>query len=249
MQINANHHIMTVDLFVPCYIDQFYPQTAFNAIKILEKCDITVNYNPEQTCCGKEVYDAGYFEKARILSEKFLDDFNNKNPIVGLSPACVAHVQTNYQNLFHNTGSHYQYLEVKNNIIELTDFLVNKVGKVDFKSNFEADVCYHDSCHALRKYSHSLKDEPRVLLSNVKGLNLIEIDDDDCCGFGGIFSLKYSSISSAMVAQKVQKAMQLGVSYIISADCSCLLNLNSYIKKHNLPITTLHIADVIANSL
>ncbi|MDR2084237.1 MAG: (Fe-S)-binding protein [Bacteroidales bacterium] len=240
---------MTVDLFVPCYIDQFHPETAFNAIKILEKCGIEVNYNPEQTCCGKEVYDAGFFDKAKILSEKFLDDFNNKNIIVGLSPACVSHIQTNYQNIFHNSGSHYDYLEIRNNIFELTDFLVNKIRMIDFGANFEANAYYHDSCHALRKYSHCLKEEPRILLNNIIGLNLIEVEDYECCGFGGLFSVKYNSISSAMTAQKVQKAMQLGVSHIISADCSCLMNLNAYIKKHNLPISTIHIADVIANSL
>ena len=240
---------MTIDLFVPCYIDQFYPETANHAIKLLEKCGIQVNYNPEQTCCGKELYDAGFFDNAKSIGEKFLDDFNTKNTIVGLSPACVGHIKNNYQTIFYNTGSHYQSIEISNNIFELTDFLVNKIKKTDFGSTFEANAYYHDSCHALRKYPHCLKEEPRALLRNVAGLNLVEIEDDECCGFGGIFSLKYSAISSAMVEQKVQKAMDAGVSYIISADCSCLLNIDAYVKKHNLPITTMHIVDVIANSL
>ncbi len=240
---------MTVDLFIPCYIDQFSPQTGFNAIKVLEKCGLTVNYNPEQTCCGREVYEAGFFDYARDLGEKFLNDFSGENPIVGLSTACVAHVQTNFEKLFYNSASHLEYKKVETNIFEFTDFIVNGLNKYDFGAELEGTAIYHDSCHALRKYKSRIKEEPRKLLKHVKGLNLVELENEECCGFGGFFSLEYSSISSAMVERKVRAALDLNVTHIISSDITCLINFQAYIDKFNLPIKTLHIADVIASSL
>jgi L-lactate dehydrogenase complex protein LldE len=104
----------------------------------------------------------------------------------------------------------------------------------------------HDACSALREYG--LKQEPRLLLSNVKGLELIEMQESDvCCGFGGTFAVKHVSISSAMVEQKVQNAIASGAEYIVTTESSCMLNIEGYIKKHNLPIKTIHIADILAN--
>lgn len=241
---------MVIDLFVPCFIDQFHPETAFNAIKVLERCGLTVNYNPDQTDCGMEEYNAGYWEQAKVLGEKFLSDFSGDNPIVGLSTACVAYIQNNFQSIFYNSGSHLQYKKVETNIYEFTDFLVNGMGKTDFGSRFEAKATYHDSCHALRKYKYPLINEPRMLLKNVEGLELIEMkDSDECCGFGGLFSLKYSPISSALAELKVRNAIDAGVTHIISADWSCLINLDAYIKRHDLPLHTLHIADVLSSSI
>ena len=133
-----------------------------------------------------------------------------------------------------------------NNVFELTDFLVNKLGKSNFGASFPHKVTYHDSCSALRDYK--IKEEPRKLLDNVKGLELIEMADTDvCCGFGGTFMVKYVPISTAMVSQKVENALKTGAEYIVSADASCLLNYQSYIDKQNLPIKTIHLADVISN--
>ncbi|MDD2204837.1 MAG: (Fe-S)-binding protein [Bacteroidales bacterium] len=240
---------MTVDLFVPCFVDQFSPNTALNAIKILEKCGLTVNYNPEQTCCGKDVFEAGFWDEAKELGEKLLKDFPGDNKIVCLSTSCVSYIQSNFQTIFYNSGSHLEYKKMAARSYEFTDFLVNELNAVNFGSVFEHKVTYHDSCYALRKYRYCIKEEPRVLLKNIQGLELVELNDDDCCGFGGLFSLKHSSISTAMVEAKVRKALDLGVTHIISADCGCLINLNSYIERHNLPLQVMHIADVLAEGI
>ncbi|MBP8849162.1 MAG: (Fe-S)-binding protein [Breznakibacter sp.] len=238
---------MKVDLFIPCFIDQLYPKTAWNVVKILESLDLSVNYNPEQTCCGQPSFNSGYWKDARKLAEKFIKDFPNDNPIVSPSASCAGYIKNSYSKLFEDDLKMLNECErLTNNVFELTDFLVNKLGKSNFGASFPHKVTYHDSCSALRDYK--IKEEPRKLLDNVKGLELIEMADTDvCCGFGGTFMVKYVPISTAMVSQKVENALKTGAEYIVSADASCLLNYQSYIDKQNLPIKTIHLADVISN--
>lgn len=238
---------MKVDLFIPCFIDQLYPKTAWNVVKILESLNLSVNYNPEQTCCGQPSFNSGYWKDARKLAEKFIKDFPNDNPIVSPSASCAGYIKNSYSKLFEDDLKMLNECErLTNNVFELTDFLVNKLGKSNFGASFPHKVTYHDSCSALRDYK--IKDEPRKLLDNVKGLELIEMADTDvCCGFGGTFMVKYVPISTAMVSQKVENALKTGAEYIVSADASCLLNYQSYIDKQNLPIKTIHLADVISN--
>lgn len=238
---------MKVDLFIPCFIDQLYPKTAWNVVKILESLDLSVNYNPEQTCCGQPSFNSGYWKDARKLAEKFIKDFPNDNPIVSPSASCAGYIKNSYSKLFEDDLKMLNECErLTKNVFELTDFLVNKLGKSDFGASFPHKVTYHDSCSALRDYK--IKEEPRKLLDNVKGLELIEMADTDvCCGFGGTFMVKYVPISTAMVSQKVDNALKTGAEYIVSADASCLLNYQSYIDKQNLPIKTIHLADVISN--
>lgn len=238
---------MKVDLFIPCFIDQLYPKTAWNVVKLLESLDLSVNYNPEQTCCGQPSFNSGYWKDARKLAEKFIKDFPNDNPIVSPSASCAGYIKNSYSKLFEDDLKMLNECErLTNNVFELTDFLVNKLGKSNFGASFPHKVTYHDSCSALRDYK--IKEEPRKLLDNVKGLELIEMADTDvCCGFGGTFMVKYVPISTAMVSQKVENALKTGAEYIVSADASCLLNYQSYIDKQNLPIKTIHLADVISN--
>ncbi len=243
-----NKNITDVDLFIPCFIDQLYPQTGFNMVKILEKAGVKVHYNPNQTCCGQMAFNSGFFDEAKKLGIKFLDDFSEKRPVVGPSASCIGYVRNSYQELFYNTAYHLEYTRLKNNIFEITDFLVNILGVTDFGSVFEHKVTYHDSCAALREYR--LKNEPRTLLSKVKGLELIEMKDTHvCCGFGGTFSVKFEPISTAMAEQKVQNALETGAEYIVSTDSSCLMHQYGYIKKHKLPIKVAHIVDVLASGL
>lgn len=238
---------MKIDLFIPCFIDQLYPKTAWNVVKILESLNLTVSYNPEQTCCGQPSFNSGYWKDARKMAEKFIKDFPNDNPIVSPSASCAGYIKNSYSKLFEDDSKMLKECNrLSSNVFELTDFLVNKLGKQDFGATFPHKVTYHDSCSALRDYK--IKEEPRKLLNNVKGLELIEMTDTDvCCGFGGTFMVKYVPISTAMVSQKVENALKTGAEYIISADASCLLNYQSYIDKQNLPIKTIHLADVISN--
>lgn len=237
---------MTVDIFIPCFIDQIFPQTGMNMVKIFEKLNVEVHYNDNQTCCGQMAFNSGFWEEAKEMGEKFIKDFPNDRPVVAPSASCVGYVKNYYDKLFFNTAFHIEYKRLQKNIYELTDFLVNVLKVTDLGASFDHKVTYHDSCAALREYG--IKDEPRELLRNVKGLELIEMKDTDvCCGFGGTFSVKHEAISTAMADQKVLNAIDTGAEYIISTDSSCLMHQNGYIKKHKLPLKVAHIADVLTS--
>jgi L-lactate dehydrogenase complex protein LldE len=237
---------MKVELFIPCFVDQLYPETAFNTIKILEKAGCQVSYNPKQTCCGQPAYNAGYWEEAKEIGNKFLNDFSETTHIVAPSASCVGMVKNGFNDLFTNTIVHNKCRNLQTNIFELSDFLINVLKKDYFGAELEGKAVYHDSCSGLRECK--IKDEPRQLLSKVHGLEMVEMKDTDmCCGFGGTFAVKFDSISSAMAEQKVNNALAMEADYIISTDLSCLMHLDGYIKKNNLTIKTIHIADVLAN--
>ena len=235
---------MIVDVFIPCFIDQFFPSIGFKMVKLLEKFGVSVNYNTEQTCCGQIAYNNGYFDEARVLGEKFIKDFSNNRYVVSPSASCVAMVRNYYPEMFHNTSLHNEYRQLQKNIFEFTDFLVSVIGVSNISSSFTGKAVLHNSCSALREYG--MKNQPQILLENIKGLMLIDVKDSDvCCGFGGSFSIKHPSISAAMAEQKVLNAIDCGAEYIISMEALCLMNLENYIKKNNLPLKTVHIIDVL----
>ncbi len=238
---------MEVSLFVPCFIDQLYPETAFNTIKILEKVGCKVNYNTNQTCCGQPAFNTGYWDESRKLANKFFDDFKGEMPIVSPSASCVEFIKNHYKKLFKDDAEKLKECErVSKLTYELSDFLVNVLKVENLGAKFPHKVTYHDSCSALRGYG--IKEQPRKLLANVEGLELIEMNESEtCCGFGGTFSVKNTSISSAMAEKKVENAVATGAEYIISTEASCLMNINGYCKKHNLPIKGIHLADILAN--
>ena len=240
--------MMEVDLFVPCFIDQVYPETAFNMIKVLEKAGVKVHYNPEQTCCGQMAFNSGFWDEARKLGIKFIKDFNRGRPVVGATASCTGYVRNYFDELFFNSAYHNDYKHLQRNIFEVTDFLVNIMKVKDLGSVFEHKITYHDSCAALREYG--LKNEARELLSHVKGLELIEMEETTtCCGFGGTFSVKFEPISTAMAEQKVHHALDTGAEYIVSTDSSCLMHQAGYISKHKLPLKVAHVVDVLASGI
>jgi len=237
---------MNVELFVPCFVDQLYPDTAFNTIKLLEKAGCTVNYNPNQTCCGQPAFNAGFWDEAKAVGNKFLDGFPEDSVIVTPSASCTGMVKNYYNDLFNNTLVHNKCRSIQGNIFELSDFLVNILKFDYFGAELDGKAVYHDSCSGLRECH--IKEEPRRLLDKVLGLELLPLHDSEtCCGFGGSFAVKFDAISSAMAQQKVDNAVAAGAEYIISTDASCLLHLQGYIDKNSLPIQTMHIADVLAH--
>ena len=237
---------MKVELFVPCFVDQLFPQTAFNTIKLLQKAGCDITYNPQQTCCGQPAFNAGFWDDAKAVGSKFLNDFSDNKYIVSPSASCTGMVKNYYNDLFTNTAVHNKCRAVQANIYELSDFLVNVAHRDYFGAVLNGIAVYHDSCAGLRECK--IKEEPRLLLSKVLGLELYNLPDNEtCCGFGGTFSVKFDAISSAMAQQKVEYALDAGAEYIISTDASCLMHLQGYIDKNQIPIKTMHLADVLAS--
>jgi L-lactate dehydrogenase complex protein LldE len=237
---------MEVDLFIPCFIDQIFPSTGMSMVKVLEKLGVQVHYNENQTCCGQMAFNSGFWDHAKKVGEKFINDFSNDRYIVGPSASCVGYVRNYFDKLFYNTAMHIEYKKLKGNIFELTDFIVNVLQVQDVGATFESVVTYHDSCAALREYG--IREEPRVLLRHVRGLELREMNDTEvCCGFGGTFAVKHEAISVAMAEQKVLNALDTGAEYIVSTDASCLMHQEGYITRNHIPLKVIHIADVLAS--
>lgn len=237
---------MIVDIFVPCFIDQLYPQVAVNMIKVLERIGCGVNYNPEQTCCGQPAFNSGFWNEAREVGEKFIKEFQNDRYIVTPSASCAGYVKNYYSKMFSNSSLHNECKQLQKNMYEFSDFLVNILKITDLGATLNGIATYHDSCAGLREYG--IKKEPRMLLEKVRRLELREMKDTEvCCGFGGTFSAKFESIAVGMVEQKINNVKEVKAEYIISTDMSCLLHMESYIKNKKLPIKVLHIADVLSS--
>lgn len=237
---------MNIQLFIPCFVDQLYPQSAFNMVTILEKAGCNVSYNSKQTCCGQPAFNAGFWDESRDICKKFLKDFSGAEYIVAPSASCVGFVRNYYSKLFQDTVYQNDVKAISENIFEFTEFLVNKLGQTKFGAKLNGKATYHDSCAGLRECK--IKNEPRKLLQNVKGLELVEMEDvETCCGFGGTFAVKFEPISIAMGEQKVEHALATGAQYLISTDLSCLMHLQGYIDNKKYNLKTMHIADVLVS--
>jgi L-lactate dehydrogenase complex protein LldE len=238
-----------VDIFIPCFVDQLFPQTAMNMVKVLEAVGCEVHYNSNQTCCGQPAYNAGYKTESREVACKFLDDFPNEpgRYIVSPSASCVGMVRNSYAELFDGSPEQARYHATQRRIYELTEFLVDVLGVQSVpQARLQGSYTYHDSCSALRECG--IKEGPRRLLDAIPGLQRLEmVENETCCGFGGTFAVKFQAISVAMAEQKVEHALATGADYIVSTDTSCLMHLDAYIRREKKPIKTLHIADVLAS--
>jgi len=237
---------MDIQLFIPCFVDQLYPQTAFNMVKVLEKFGCKVNYNSNQTCCGQPAFNAGFWDEARQVCTKFITDFPGSGYIVAPSASCVGFVRNYYGKLFDNSSLHNDVKNLQKRVFEFTEFLSEKLGVEDTGATLTGKATYHDSCAGLRECK--IKEGPRKLLSNVRGLDLVEMKDvETCCGFGGSFAVKFEGISISMADQKINHAKETGANYLISTDLSCLMHLDGYAKNKGVNIKTMHIADVLAS--
>lgn len=238
-----------VDIFIPCFVDQLFPETAWNMVKLLEALGCEVRYNANQTCCGQPAYNAGFQKECRQVADKFLEDFGSTDSgyIVAPSASCVGMIRNAYANIYVTSSNFVKYRTMEKKVLELTEFLTDVLQITSIPgARLPAKVTYHDSCSALRECG--IKEGPRQLLGMVQGLELVEMrENETCCGFGGTFAAKFESISVAMGEQKVENALSTGSEYIVSTDTSCLMHLQAYIQKNNKPIKVMHIADVLTS--
>lgn len=235
---------MSLHIFVPCFVDQLFPQTAINMVTLLRQLGHEVAYNPNQTCCGQPALNAGFWDEAHDVAKKFIQDFKETQTIVCPSASCVGFVKQHYKRLLGDTISPNTLQQLQNNLWELSEFLVQDANWEKLTPALKGRATYHDSCAALRECH--IKEAPRQLLSIVEGLELVENPNSEvCCGFGGTFAVKFEPISVAMAEKKVEEALALEADYIISTDLSCLMHLKGYIDQHQLSLKTLHLADVL----
>lgn len=239
---------MTITLFIPCFIDQCFPQVGVSVVRILEKLGHRVAYPLEQTCCGQPAFNSGAWEQARSTARQALKVFRDAEIIVTPSGSCGAMMKVFYPDLFKGTSEHQEACVLADKVWEFSSFLVNKLGVTDLGATFQGKVTFHDGCHSIREMH--VRQEPRELLRHVRGLELVELSPaDTCCGFGGTFSVKFPMISTAMGEAKCASITETGVDTVVSLDSSCLMHIQGLFDKQGKRMRTLHLAEVLGSGL
>jgi len=238
---------LKVSLFIPCLVEQFMPEVGIATAKILSRLGIGLDYPQGQTCCGQPLYKSGYRAKTVELAKQFISLFQDTEAVVCPSGSCVAMVRKEYPSVLKHYPSWYnRALELGPRVHELSQFLVNVIGAVDLGAKWSGSAVFHDSCQALRELG--VEEEPRALLSKVKGLTLVPMERQDlCCGFGGAFSLKFPELSEAMVKEKMGYVTATGADWLIGIEPGCLMNMGGYSTKKGLGIQAVHLAQVLAS--
>jgi L-lactate dehydrogenase complex protein LldE len=238
-----------VTLFIQCLVDAFAPGVAEAMLTVLRRLGLTVSCQEDHTCCGQPAFNSGYHREARRAAENFLRRFGDAETIVCPSGSCVNMVRHHYLELFADAPRRLASARrVAGRTFEFGEFLVDRLGVEDIGATYRGKVTYHDSCHLLRGLR--ISEQPRKLLRNVGGLELVEMFNSDfCCGFGGAFAVKYADISTAMVAEKVDNIAASGAKTVVGCDLGCLLNIEGMIRRRGLEIKVKHIAEILASGL
>lgn len=237
---------MRVTLFIPCFVDLMYPKVGISMVGIFEKLGHTVECPETVACCGQPAFNSGYWDEARPVALKALETLKDAEVVVVASGSCGAMLKVFYLKLFAGTEHEQAARLLSGKVFEFSDFLVSKLGVTDLGARFPAKVTFHDGCHGLRELR--IKGQPRQLLKHVKGLELVEMGEEVCCGFGGTFAAKFPQISTAMGEVKCDLASRTGADYIVSNDSSCLMHIQGLIHRQGGKLRTIHLAEILARA-
>ena len=242
---------MKIGLFIPCYVDQFFPDAARAAMTFLQKQGLDVCYPLEQTCCGQPMYNAGYFDQSKKVARHFIQVFGDSdNLIIAPSSSCAAMVRQHYLELFKDEPDVLEKAkQVASRTYEFCEFLVNEiqVDLSEFDLKFDESVTFHRSCHYR---SLDITDEPVSLIKQIPGINYIPLENiEQCCGFGGTFSVKFPHISGHMVEDKFRAIEQSGADWMVFGDAGCAMNITGYANRVGKPIKAMHIAELLDISM
>ncbi|NOU92250.1 Fe-S oxidoreductase [Paenibacillus sp. LMG 31456] len=236
---------MRVSLFITCLADQLYPEVGESVVRLLNRYGCTVDFPEAQTCCGQPAFNSGYQDEAREVARGLIRAFEHSDYVVSPSGSCTGMVHHYYPQLFADEP---EWLKKAEELVEKTyefsQFLVNVLGVTDVGAVLNEKVTYHPSCHAMRLLG--VKEEPGKLLSEIKGLELIELPKkEDCCGFGGTFAVKMADMSEAMVCEKANHVCSTGAEVLVGTDMGCLMNIGGRLNKDNKPIRVMHLAQLL----
>jgi L-lactate dehydrogenase complex protein LldE len=236
-----------VSLFVTCIVDHLFPKVGLAMADVLERLGYQVDFPKDQTCCGQPAFNTGYRREARQVARHFLNVFRESAYIVIPSGSCTSMITHHFRDLFTKDPPALQALEeLTPRVWEFSRFLLEVARVEDVGARLEDVVTYHDSCHALREFG--IKDGPRRLLGHVRGLELREMDAaEECCGFGGTFSVKFPEVSGGMVRAKLDSIVRTGARTVVSLDSSCLMQIQGALSRAALPVRTMHLAEVLAS--
>lgn len=238
--------ITPVQLMITCIIDTFYPEVGESVMRVLERNGVRVKFPQSQTCCGQPAFNAGMRANARTLAEHTIKTFETSGePVVIPSGSCAAMIRHGYLELFAE-DPHWlaRAKKISEKTYEFTEFLVDILGVADLGSTYTGKVTYHASCHQLRDLG--VKGQPQFLLKNIKGVELVDLPErEDCCGFGGIFSVEHPEISSAMLSRKISNIETTLVPVVVTCDAGCMTHINGGLQRCKKPLRVKHIAQIL----
>lgn len=241
---------MTVGLFIPCYIDQFYPNTAIATLQLLEKLGVHTVYPLRQTCCGQPMANSGFEHLTGGCNELFIENFAEFDYIVSPSGSCTLHVKEH----LHSDKKQDKAEKIRSSIYELTEFLTDVLQVKELNARFPYRVGLHQSCHGQRGLMLSQMSEltapffskPVTLLNMVKDIELIELTrQDECCGFGGTFCVTEEAVSAKMGKDRIADHIQHDAEYITGSDISCLMHMEGILRREQNKVKVIHIAEIL----
>jgi len=238
----------TVQLFVTCLVDTFSPETAEAIVSVLNRLGINVDFPQAQTCCGQPQFNAGLRVDARQMAEHMIHTFEEvQGEIVSPSGSCVHMVRHNYLELFADDPNWLLRAQtLSRRTFEFTEYLVDVLGVTDVGAHWDGVLTYHPSCHLSRGLN--IDRQPRALLSHVQGATIVELPEaEDCCGFGGVFSVTHPELSAEFLKRKLGNFEKTQSPTLVVADTGCIMHIAGGLHRHKKAQRVVHIAEVLAN--
>ena len=237
---------MKVSLFVTCLVDQFFPEVGMSVVSVLRRLGVEVDFPLAQTCCGQPAFNSGFSSEARDLAKRFIGIFENSEHVVAPSGSCTSMVRVYYAELFKDDPDWHKRAEsLASRTYEFTEFLVNVLKVEDVGAAYQGKIALHQSCHLLRELN--VRTEPQRLLRAVKGIELVELERAEaCCGFGGLFSIKYPHISGGILQDKIDSVEKSGAEVVVAGDVGCLMHIAGGLSRQSAAVRTMHIAELLA---
>ncbi len=238
---------MKAALFVTCLVDQLFPQVGEATVALLRRLGVEVEFPEAQTCCGQVAFNDGFWPEARRLARRFLETFADIPAVVAPSGSCAAMVREFFPVLLRDDPPLADEARtLGQRTYELSEFLVNVLGRDDVGAYFPHTVTYHASCHGLRTLG--LREQPLRLLRHVRGLEIHPLEGlEECCGFGGMFAVKFSGLSGSMLEAKIRAIEATGAEVVTATDVSCLMHLAGGLSRRGSPVRAMHLAEVLVS--
>ena len=239
---------MRVALFATCVVDQVAPNVGLAVIRVLDKHGVSAEFPAGQTCCGQPLFNSGFREESRRVARTTLEVLRPFDAVVVPSGSCCAMIRIHYRELFEpHDPIQATVTSVAERTFEFSEFLVKKLGVETVAARYDGKVTFHDGCHSLRELG--VRNDARSLLAGVEGCELVELaDGNQCCGFGGTFSVKFDRISASMGEAKARAIAATGARAVVSCDPSCLLQIEGVLRRQGIEVRTLHLAELLAGS-
>lgn len=233
---------------VTCLADMFYPEVGVAIVRVLRRLGVTVDFPKGQTCCGLPLFNSGYHRDAAAVARRTIALFRGAEPVVVPSGSCAWMVKHEYPGLMDDPGLRREAEALAGRTHEFSQFLVNVLGRTRFRSETPGRITYHDSCHLLRGLGEA--GAPRTILRRLQGAEFVELaGSDECCGFGGSFSVRLPEVSTAVLDKKLASAEASGAACLVACDAGCLMQMRGGLTRRGSRIRALHLAEILGPEL